>query len=105
MVNKSVKLWTETTSKMVPKAQQPIFLGLESEKSGNQVPKIEIIKNHLNVATDFSLQIRSYTSPNELTRFQNKAKPIWVKIHCTNAVINQMVLQLFKLKTMKYGTF
>ena len=49
----------------------------------------------------------SYTSPNKLTRFQNEAKPIWVKVqkHCTNAVINEMGLQLLKLQTIVYGTF
>ena len=54
-----------------------------------------------------TVQNGSYTSPNELMRFPNEAKPILVKIqkHCKNAVINQMVLQLFKLKTIKYGTF
>ena len=58
-------------------------------------------------AHEFSVHNGSYAFPNELMRFPNEAKPILVKIqkHCKNAVINQMALQLFKLKTIKYGTF
>ena len=83
------------------------FLGLESEKSENQVPNFENFEKYEKDAPKKTVQNGSYTSPNELMRFPNEAKPILVKIqkHCKNAVINQMVLQLFKLKTIKYCTF
>ena len=82
-------------------------MGLESEKSENQIPFFEIFEKYEKDAHKQTVQNGSYTSPNELMRFRNEAKPIWVKIqkHCKNAVINQMALQLFKLKTIKYCTF
>ena len=72
-----------------PQAQKPIFLGLESEKSGNQVPNFEIFEKYIKDAPKKTVQNGSYTSPNELVRFRNEAKPIWVEIqkHCKNAVI------------------
>ena len=90
-----------------PQARKPIFLGLEAEKSGNMVPKIETFEKYMKDAPKKTVQNGSYTSPNGLMRFPNEAKPILVKIqkHCKNAVINQMLLQLFKLKTIKYGAF
>ena len=36
-----------------PQAQQPIFLGLESEKSGNQVPHFENLETIWNLLTKF----------------------------------------------------
>ena len=76
-----------------PQAPKPIFLGLESDKSENMV---QILKNekYIKDAPNKTVQNGSYTSPNELMRFPNEAKPIWVEIqkHCKNAVINQMVL-------------
>ena len=71
-----------------PQARKPIFLGLESEKSGNQVPNFENFEKYIKDAPKKTVQNGSYTSPNELTRFQNKANPIWVEIqkHCKNAV-------------------
>ena len=90
-----------------PRAPKPIFLGLESKIFENMIPYFEFFEKYMKFAHDFSVLIGSDDFPNELTRFQNKAKAIWVKIqkHCKNAVINQMVLQLFKLKIIKYGTF
>ena len=41
MVNKLMIFWTQKTRKKRPQAKKPIFLGLESEKSENQVPKFE----------------------------------------------------------------
>ena len=81
--------WTNKSAKNVPGPQKPIFLGLESEKSGNQVPYFEQFGKYIKDAPKKTVQNGSYTSPNELTRFQNKAKPIWVEIqkHCKNAVI------------------
>ena len=72
-----------------PQAPKPIFLGLESEKSENQIPKFENLEQHLKFAHGISVHNGSYAFPNELTRFQNKAKPIWGKIqkHNKNAVI------------------
>ena len=68
-----------------PQAPKPIFLGLESEKSETQI----IFK----FAHDISVHNGSYAFPNELMRFPNEAKTIWVKNqkHRKNAVINQMV--------------
>ena len=36
-----------------PRAPKPIFLGLESEKSGNQVPNFDVVGNILNSLTKF----------------------------------------------------
>ena len=72
-----------------PQARKPIFLGLESEKSENQAPNFENSEKYIKDAPNKTVQNGSYTSPNELTRFPNEAKPIWVEIqkHCKNAVI------------------
>ena len=72
-----------------PQARKPIFLGLESEKSENMVPCFENFEKYIKDAPKKTVQNGSYTSPNELTRFQNKAKPIWVEIqkHSKNAVV------------------
>ena len=72
-----------------PQAPKPIFLGLESEKSGNQVPNFEFFEKYIKDAPKKTVQNASYTSPNELVRFRNEATPIWVEIqkHCKNAVI------------------
>ena len=72
-----------------PQAPKPIFLGLESEKSEDQILNSEIFEKYLKLAHRISVQNGSYTSPNELVRFRNEAKPIWVEIkkHCKNAVI------------------
>ena len=79
-------------SKNVQKRQQgpkPIFWDLESEKSENLVPHFEIFEKYIKDAPKKTVQNGSYTSPNELERFPNEAKPIWVEIqkHCKNAVI------------------
>ena len=78
-----------TNARKRPQAQQPIFLGLESEKSENQVPSFEILEKYEKDAHEKSLQNGSYAFPNKLMRFRNEAKPIWGKIpkHCKNAVI------------------
>ena len=52
-----------------PQAPKPIFLGLGSEKS----------ENHLKFAHNISVHNGSYAFPNELVRFRNEAKPIWVE--------------------------
>ena len=72
-----------------PQTQKPIFLGLESEKSENRIPNFEIFGKYIKDAPNKTVQNGSYTSPNELVRFPNEAKPIWVKIqkHCKNVVI------------------
>ena len=43
---------------------------------------------------EISVHNGSDAFPNELVRFRNEAKPIWVEIqkHCKNAANNQMVL-------------
>ena len=90
-----------------PQAQKPIFLGLESEKSENQTPHFEISENYLKFVHSSSVHNGCDAFPNELTRFRIEAKPIWEKTqkHCKNAVIIKMGLSLFKLETIKYGTF
>ena len=87
--------------------QKTNFLGSGLWKSENMVPNLEVFEKYIKDAPKKTVQNGSYTSPNELMRFPNEAKPIWVEIqkHCKNAVINQMALQLFKLKKIKYGTF
>ena len=69
-----------------PKAH---FLGLESEKSGNQVPYFESFEKYLKFAHKIYVQNGLYAFPNELMRFRVEAKPIWEKIqkHFKNAVI------------------
>ena len=77
-----------------PQASKPIFLGLEAEKSEDWIPDLENFEKCIKDAANKTVQNGLYTSPNELMRFPNKAKPILVKIkkHNKNAVINQMVL-------------
>ena len=89
MVNKSMQHWTSKNKQKRPQAPKPIFLGLESEKSGNQVPNFENFEKYLKFAHDISVHNGSYAFPNELMRFRIEAKPIWVEIqkHCKNAVI------------------
>ena len=72
-----------------PQAPKPIFLGLESEKSENQIPNFENHEKYDKFAHGFSVQNGSDAFPNELMRFRIEAKPIWGKIqkHCKNAVI------------------
>ena len=53
-----------------PQAQQPIFLGLGSEKSENMVPKFEIFEKYLKFAHEMSVHNGSYAFPNELMRFR-----------------------------------
>ena len=54
----------------------------------------ENLEKDIKDAPKKTVQNGSYTSPNELMRFPNEAKPILVNIqkHCKNAVINPMVL-------------
>ena len=90
-----------------PQAKKPIFLGLESEKSENLVRNFDFFEKYIKDAPWKTVQNGCDAFPNELMRFPIEAKPIWGEIqkHYKNAVINQMVLQLFKLETIKYGTF
>ena len=78
----------ENTQKR-PQAQKPIFLGLESEKSENQIIFFANFEKYIKSAHEFSVQDGSYAFPNELMRFRIEAKPIWGEIqkHCKNAVI------------------
>ena len=66
-----------------PQAQKPIFLGLGSEKSEYMVPNFEVFEKYIKDAPKKTVQNGSYTSPNELARFRNEAKPIWVEIQKT----------------------
>ena len=77
--------WTCQNVPKRPRAPKHIFLGLKSEKYGNQVPN----EKYLKFAQEMSVQNGPYAFPNELMRFRNEAKPIWEKIqkHCKTAVI------------------
>ena len=72
-----------------PQAQKPIFFGLESEKSENQVPNFENFEKYFKFAPGISVHNGSYAFPNALVRFRIEATPIWEKNqkHCKNAVI------------------
>ena len=72
-----------------PQAPKPIFLGLESEKSEIWIPNFQIFEKYLKCAHGISVQNGSYALPNELVKFRNEAKAIWVEIqkHCKHAVI------------------
>ena len=70
MVNKSVNRWTKKTRKQRPQAQKPIFLGLESEKSENQVSHFEIFEKDLKFVHGISVHNGSDAFPNELARFR-----------------------------------
>ena len=76
------------------RAQKHTYLGLEYEKSGNQVPYISDFEKNLKDAHKQSVQNGSDTFPNELVWFHVEAKPIWEKIQkrCKNAVICKMWL-------------
>ena len=71
------------------RAQNHTCLGLEYEKSGNQVPNFGNFEKYETDAHKKSLQNGSYAFPNELMRFPNEAKPILVNIqkHGKKAVI------------------
>ena len=60
-----------------PQAPKPIFLGLKSEKSGNQVPNFDLFEKYLTFAHEISVHNGSYAFPNELMRCRIEAKPIW----------------------------
>ena len=89
MVNKSMIFWTCQNVKKRPQAPKPFFWGLEYEKSGNHIPNFENFEKYEKDAHKKTMQNGSSTFANELMRFRNEAKPIWVKIqkHCKNAVI------------------
>ena len=80
--------WTCQNVKKRPHAPKHILLGPKSEKSGNMIPNLEKFKKDIKDAPNKTVQNGSYAFPNELMRFRNEAKPIWVKIqkHCKNAV-------------------
>ena len=63
-----------------PQAPKPIFLGLESEKSENQVPFFDFFEKYFKFAHEISVQNGSDAFPNELMRFRFEAKPIWDEI-------------------------
>ena len=72
-----------------PQAPKPIFLGLESEKSENMVPNFDFFEKYIKDAPKKTVLHGCDAFPNELMRFPNEAKPIWVEIqkHCKNVVI------------------
>ena len=55
-------------------------LGLEYEKSGNQVPHFDFFEKYLKYVHGNSVHNGSDAFPNELVRFRFEAKPIWEKI-------------------------
>ena len=70
------------TCQNVPKRPRPQnhFLVVEYEKSGNRVPDFEIFEKYIKDAPKKTVQNGSSTFANELMRFRNEAKPIWVEI-------------------------
>ena len=76
------------------RAQKHTYLGLEYEKSGNQVPYISDFEKNLKDAYKNYVQNGCDTFPNELMRFHIEAKPIWEKIK------NTVKMQSF----VKYGS-
>ena len=86
MVKKFMIFWTCQNVKKRPQAPKHIFLDLESEKFGNHIPNFEKYEKD---AHNKTMHNGSSTFANELMRFRNEAKPIWVKIqqHCKDAVI------------------
>ena len=73
--------WTQKTSKKRPQAKKPIFLGLESGKSENQIIILKILKNTLNLLRKFLCrmdhtlsQTSSRGSHNQQKRFGWKFK-------------------------------
>ena len=67
-----------------PQARKPIFLGLESEKSENQIPFCESFEKYLKFAHGISVQNGCDAFPNELMRFRFDK----IQKHCKIAVIN-----------------
>ena len=55
------------------RAPKHILLGLKSEKSGNQVPFVEMFAKYLKFAHENSVHNGSDAFPNELTRFRIEA--------------------------------
>ena len=80
--------WTTKKCQKRPQAPKPICWVWNLK---NLETRFQILKNekYEKYAPKKTVLIGSYDSPNELTRFPNEAKPIWVKIqkHCQNAVI------------------
>ena len=76
--------WTCQNVKKRPQAPKHILLGLEYEKSGNQVPNFGKFEKYEKDAHKKTMQNGSSTFANELMRFRNEAKPIWVEFqkHC-----------------------
>ena len=62
------------------RAQKHTYLGLEYEKSVNQVPYISDFQKTLKDTHKSSVQNGCDTFPNELMRFHIGAKPIWEEI-------------------------
>ena len=64
------KLLDQQKSQKHPQAQKPNFLGLESEKSENQIPFLECFEKYLKFAHEMSVHNGSNAFPNELVRFR-----------------------------------
>ena len=80
--------WTCKNVKKRPQAPKHILLGPKSETSGNLIRNFENFEKYKKDAHKKTMQDGSSTFANELMRFRNEAKPIWVEIqkHCKNAV-------------------
>ena len=72
-----------------PRAQKPISLGLESEKSESWILCLGNVENHMKCVHEIPVQSGSDAFPNEFVRFRVEAKPIWEEIqkHCKTTVI------------------
>ena len=80
MVNESMIFWTCQNVKKTSTGPKTIFWGPKSEKSGNQVPNFDKFEKSIKDAPKQTVQNGSSTFANELIRFRNEAKPIWVEI-------------------------
>ena len=91
-----MNFWTYKNCQKRPRAPKPIFLGPESEKSEFWIPTFEKVGKYIKDAPKKNVQNGCDAFPNELTRFPNEAKPIWVEIqkYCKNAVAINMGVQL-----------
>ena len=86
--------WTYQNVKKRPHAPKHISGDCNLKNQETRFQILKIFEKYEKDAHTKTMQNGSSTFANELMRFPNEAKPIWVEIqkHCKNAVINQMVL-------------
>ena len=89
MVNKSMIFWTCQNVQKRPQAPKHMFWDRNMKNLETRFQILKVLKNMRKMLTKKTMQNGSSASPNELMRFRNEAKPIWVQIqkHRKNAVI------------------